>query len=96
MLKKNKNIAQKLKTMELVHIYFIFNNTSTIITNFLAFFRFFPQNLTPLDPDPHTVLNADQDPQPCFLPPNGIPYLEIALAIQQKVLRLQIPEYQRA
>ena len=31
--KKTKNIAQKLKAMELVHIYFIFKNISTIFTN---------------------------------------------------------------
>ena len=31
--KKTKNIVQKLKAMELVHIYFIFKNISTIFTN---------------------------------------------------------------
>ena len=54
MLKKNKKMTQKLKTMELVHVYFVFKNKSTIINNFLAFFSFFPSKFTPLDPDPHT------------------------------------------
>ena len=64
MLKKTKKIAQKLKTMELVHINLILQNKSTIITNFLQFFQFFPQNL-PLDPDPDPggKMNADPDPQ---------------------------------
>ena len=60
MLKKTKKIAQKFKTMELVHINLILQNKSTIITNFLSFFQFFPQNL-PLDPvpDPGGKMNAD-------------------------------------
>ena len=33
MVEKDQNIAQKLKAMELVHIYFIFKNISTIFTN---------------------------------------------------------------
>ena len=42
-LKKTKKIAQKLKTMELVHIYLpvIFKTKITISTNFLAFVMFF-------------------------------------------------------
>ena len=60
MLKNTKNIAQKLKTMELVHIYFIKKNRSTIIANFLAFLLFIPQNLPPpLDPGPGGTINAD-------------------------------------
>ena len=74
MLKKNKKMAQKLKTMELVHVYFVFKNKSTIINNFLAFSVFFPQNLPPwiriripvlnADPDPEGNMNEDTDPQP--------------------------------
>ena len=37
-LKKTQNIAQKLKTMELVQIYLIFKNKITISTNFLECF----------------------------------------------------------
>ena len=48
-LKKTKKNAQKLKTMELVHINLIFLNKSTLITIFLAFFQFFPPKFTPLD-----------------------------------------------
>ena len=40
-LKNIQTIVQKLKTMELVHIYFIFKNKITIITNYLAFFQWF-------------------------------------------------------
>ena len=40
--KKTKKLSQKLKIMELVRIYIIFRNKTTISTNFLAFFLFFP------------------------------------------------------
>ena len=45
-LKKTRKIPHKLKIRELVHIYFILLNKSTIITgtNFLAFF---PSKFTP-------------------------------------------------
>ena len=46
-LKKTRKIPHKLKTMQLVHIYFILLNKSTIITNFLAFFQFFSLKIYP-------------------------------------------------
>ena len=69
-LKKTRKIPHKLKIMELVHIYFILLNKSSIITNFLAFFIFPPQNLPPwiriLNADPGGKMNADPDSQPCL------------------------------
>ena len=52
-LKKTKKIAQKLKTMELVHIYLIKKKKITISNDFLAFFLCFSSNFSLLYPDPH-------------------------------------------
>ena len=64
---KDKKIAQKWKTMELIQISLHFVHKITIITNFLAFFRFFlffPQ----IFPSWIRILweYADPDPRPWF------------------------------
>ena len=67
MLKKTKKIAQKLKTMKLVHRKvcnsFLKIKVQSIITNLLAFFQFFPQKFTTLDLI--GIQYADPDPQLC-------------------------------
>ena len=44
--------------MELVQIYLIFINKSSVATNFLDFFSFFYQ-MSLLDPDPKEKINSD-------------------------------------
>ena len=51
-LKMTKNIADKLKAMELIQIYLIFKNKTTITKISLHFFRF-SSKFTPPDPDLH-------------------------------------------
>ena len=70
-----KKTKKMLKTMELVHIYFIFKNKSTIITNFLSFFQSFPSNFAPLYPDLGGKMNAD----PCG---SGSTALDLAKVIR--------------
>ena len=46
-----------------------FNKTvPVVISNFFAFFLFLFEKFSFMDPDPGGKINADPDPQPCFLP----------------------------
>ena len=63
-LKETQKIVQKLKTMELVLVYFILFNKIAITTSFVAFFRVFSSKFSLLDPDPYPgrKMNAAPDP----------------------------------
>ena len=54
-LKKTKKVAQKLITIVLVQIYFNYKKNKLKLQgkNFLAFFSFFTQSFSLLDPDPN-------------------------------------------
>ena len=71
-----KNIADKLKAMELIQIYLIFKNKITITKISLHFFRFFLKIYPPGSESAYWMwirivegklmrIQADPDPQPC-------------------------------
>ena len=74
--KWQKNIADKLKAMELIQIYLIFKNKITITKISLHFFRFFLKIYPPGSGSAYWMwirivegklmrIQADPDPQPC-------------------------------